>query len=274
MTNVAIQQAYRYLQDHINNPPTIGLILGSGLGILADEIKQASNIPYEAIPHFPTSTVQGHQGQMVIGELQGKQVIAMQGRFHYYEGYTMEQVVLPIRVMQKLGVKTLIVTNAAGGINRDFQPGDLMIIKDHINFFGDHPLIGPNDDQIGPRFPDMSQAYDPEYIQLALTIAKNLDIPVQTGTYIGVSGPSYETPAEINMFQIFGADAVGMSTVPEVITARHAQMRVLGISCISNMAAGILAEPLSHDDVIATTRQVQARFLQLIKEIIKQMPEQ
>lgn len=274
MTNVAIQQAYRYLQDHINNPPTIGLILDSGLGILADEIKQASNIPYEAIPHFPTTTVQGHQGQMVIGELQGKQVIAMQGRFHYYEGYTMEQVVLPIRVMQKLGVKTLIVTNAAGGINRDFQPGDLMIIKDHINFFGDHPLIGPNDDQIGPRFPDMSQAYDPEYIQLALTIAKNLDIPVQTGTYIGVSGPSYETPAEINMFQIFGADAVGMSTVPEVITARHAQMRVLGISCISNMAAGILAEPLSHDDVIATTRQVQARFLKLIKEIIKQMPEQ
>ena len=274
MTNVAIQQAYRYLQDHINNPPTIGLILGSGLGILADEIKQASNIPYEAIPHFPTSTVQGHQGQMVIGELQGKQVIAMQGRFHYYEGYTMEQVVLPIRVMQKLGVKTLIVTNAAGGINRDFQPGDLMIIKDHINFFGDHPLIGPNDDQIGPRFPDMSQAYDPEYIQLALTIAKNLDIPVQTGTYIGVSGARYETPAEINMFQIFGADAVGMSTVPEVITARHGEMGVLGTSCISNMAAGILAEPLSHDDVIATTRQVQARFLQLIKEIIKQMPEQ
>lgn len=272
MTNLNVKETYQFINANMKHKPTIGLILGSGLGILADDIENEVMIPYQNIPHFPQSTVEGHKGQLVIGELEGKTVVAMQGRFHYYEGYTMEQIVFPIHVMHMLGVKTLIVTNAAGGINQQYQPGDLMIIKDHINHFGLNPLIGPHDNTLGPRFPDMSQAYDPDYINIALSVAKELGISVHTGIYIGVSGPSYETPAEIKMFRILGADAVGMSTVPEVIAARHANLRILGISCISNMAAGILEQPLSHEEVIETTKKVQHDFLKLIKHTIRSLP--
>lgn len=268
----SVVQAHDYIQAKIKSKPSIGLILGSGLGVLADEIENQIVIPYKDIPYFPESTVEGHKGQLVIGELKGKQVIAMQGRFHFYEGYSMSQVVFPVRVMKKLGIKTLIVTNAAGGINKNFKPGDLMIITDHINNMGTNPLIGPNIDEFGVRFPDMSKAYDPNYIECAKSCAKDLDMTVHTGVYVGNTGPSYETPSEINMLRVLGGDAVGMSTVPEVIVAHHSNLRVLGISCISNMAAGVLDQALSHEEVMDTTNQVQADFLKLLKHIIYTLP--
>lgn len=239
--------------------------------MLANQIVADKVIPYSEIPHFPQSTVEGHQGQLVIGKLKGKNVIAMQGRFHYYEGYAMEQVTFPVRVMQALGVHSLIVTNAAGGINTNFQPGDLMVITDHINNFGTNPLIGPNEASL-ERFPDMSHAYDRAYIKKAFEGAKKLDIPLKEGVYAGNTGPTYETPAEVNMLRILGADAVGMSTVPEVIVAKHVGMRVLGISCISNMAAGILNKPLSHEEVIETTERVKEGFLELVQYLIQALP--
>ncbi|SET88524.1 purine-nucleoside phosphorylase [Salinibacillus kushneri] len=252
--------------------PALGLILGSGLGVLADEIENPVVIPYGDIPHFPQSTVAGHKGQLVIGQLEGKQVIAMQGRFHYYEGYRMEQVTFPVRVMKEIGVEKLIVTNAAGGINESFNPGDLMLIQDHINMMGDNPLIGPNEEEMGPRFPDMSQAYNRELITHAEKCAEKLHLNVQKGVYVGNTGPSYETGAEISMLRTLGGDAVGMSTVPEVIVANHAGLKVLGISCISNMAAGILDQPLSHHEVIETTEKVKQDFLAFVKEIVRSLP--
>ncbi|MCP8616768.1 purine-nucleoside phosphorylase [Salirhabdus salicampi] len=273
MKKEQITQSKTYITEQINGKvPVIGLILGSGLGVLADEIEDATVIPYDEIPHFPQSTVAGHKGQLVVGTLEGKQVIAMQGRFHFYEGYGMDQVTFPIRVMKELGVKQLLVTNAAGGINEDFNPGDLMLIRDHINFTGTNPLIGPNDDHFGPRFPDMSQAYSRHLLEHARQSANKLGLPVQEGVYIGVSGPTYETGAEVNMLRTLGGDAVGMSTVPEVIVARHAGLAVLGISCISNMAAGILDQPLSHDEVIETTDKVRQHFLDFVKEILRTLP--
>lgn len=269
MQSNVIQEASTFIKDKIEVLPTVGLILGSGLGVLADEINDSKVIPYSEIPHFPQSTVTGHKGQLVIGTLEGKNVIAMQGRFHYYEGYTMKQVTFPVRVMKELGVKTLIVTNAAGGINRNFKPGELMIITDHINFMGDNPLIGKNDDKLGTRFPDMSQCYRKELVKHAQDCANTLDITIQKGIYAGMTGPTYETPAEIKMLTTLGADAVGMSTVPEVIAANHAGMNVLGISCISNMAAGILEQPLSHSEVIETTEKVRDDFLRFVKKIIE-----
>lgn len=265
------EQASQYIQERINIKPKIGLILGSGLGVLADEIENAVYIPYGEIPGFPQSTVEGHAGRLVIGRLEGKEVIAMQGRFHYYEGYSLDLVTLPVRVMKKLGVEQILVTNAAGGINTRFSPGDLMIINDHINFTGRNPLIGPNDEQMGVRFPDMSQAYDAELRALAKEVAEELGISVQEGVYVGVVGPSYETPAEIRMLRTLGADAVGMSTVPEVIVAVHSGMKVLGISCISNMAAGILDQPLNHEEVVATAEQVKEKFLKLVKGILRKI---
>lgn len=265
------EQASQYIQERINIKPKIGLILGSGLGVLADEIENAVYIPYGEIPGFPQSTVEGHAGRLVIGRLEGKEVIAMQGRFHYYEGYSLDLVTLPVRVMKKLGVEQILVTNAAGGINTRFSPGDLMIINDHINFTGRNPLIGPNDEQMGVRFPDMSQAYDAELRALAKEVAEELGISVQEGVYVGVVGPSYETPAEIRMLRTLGADAVGMSTVPEVIVAVHSGMKVLGISCISNMAAGILDKPLNHEEVVATAEQVKEKFLKLVKGILRKI---
>ncbi|MDY0405649.1 purine-nucleoside phosphorylase [Virgibacillus sp. 179-BFC.A HS] len=268
-----INDASFYIEQKIKTKPSVGLILGSGLGILADEIKDSVTIGYKHIPHFPESTVSGHKGQLVIGELEGMQVIAMQGRFHYYEGYSMQQVTFPIRVMKELGVETLIVTNAAGGINKEYEPGTLMIIQDHINNMGTNPLIGPNDETMGDRFPDMTQAYDVALIKLAKTCANELGIGVEQGVYVANPGPNYETPAEIRMLRILGGDAVGMSTVPEVIAARHAGMRVLGISCISNMAAGILDQPLTHQEVIETTNKVREDFLRLIKRIVHNLPK-
>ncbi|RXJ03837.1 purine-nucleoside phosphorylase [Anaerobacillus alkaliphilus] len=261
----------KFLKKTVTVQPEIGLILGSGLGVLAEEIENPVKIPYDEIPGFPVSTVEGHAGQLVIGTLQGKQVITMQGRFHYYEGYSLERVTFPIRVMKELGVKSLIVTNAAGGINETFTPGDLMIITDHINNFGDNPLIGPNDPAQGVRFPDMSTAYNKKLVKLAKEVAHTLEIPVKEGVYVGNTGPSYETPAEIRMLRFFGGDAVGMSTVPEVIVAKHCDLEVLGISCISNMAAGILDQPLTHEEVIETTEMVRANFLSFVKEIVKEM---
>lgn len=269
MYNNEIQEACAFIENKITSKPSIGLILGSGLGVLGDEIENPINIPYKEIPHFPESTVAGHKGQLVIGTLEGKQVIAMQGRFHYYEGYTMKQVTFPVRVMKELGIESVIVTNAAGGINKGFNPGDLMLITDHINNMGNNPLLGPNDDRLGVRFPDMSQVYNRELLSHAESCANELDLSVQKGVYVGNTGPIYETPAEIKMLRTLGGDAVGMSTVPEVIVAGHAGIRVLGISCISNMAAGILDQPLTHDEVIETTEKVRENFLQFVKKIIQ-----
>jgi purine-nucleoside phosphorylase len=264
-----IQNAAQFLKGKVQNTPKIGLILGSGLGVLADEIADAVKIPYEEIPDFPISTVEGHAGQLVFGNLNGSPVVAMQGRFHYYEGYHFDQITFPVRVMKELGVETLIVTNAAGGINESFSPGDLMIITDHINNMGGNPLIGRNDARLGARFPDMSEAYSKELRNTAKEIAARLNIEVKEGVYVGNTGPSYETPAEIRMLRVLGGDAVGMSTVPEVIVARHSGLSVLGISCISNMAAGILDQPLTHDEVMETTEKVKANFLLYVKELVE-----
>ncbi|CDQ39744.1 MULTISPECIES: purine-nucleoside phosphorylase [Virgibacillus] len=269
----AVKQASTYLQTELEEKPEIGLILGSGLGVLAEEIENPVTIPYKDIPDFPESTVAGHKGQLVAGQLKGKQVIAMQGRFHYYEGYSMKQITFPVRVLKELGIDSIMVTNAAGGINENFQAGDLMIITDHINNMGDSPLIGKNDDRLGVRFPDMSNVYDQSLIAHAEECAKQIHINVQKGIYVGNTGPAYETPAEVRMLRTLGGDAVGMSTVPEVMVAGHAGIRVLGISCISNMAAGILDQPLTHDEVIETTEQVKESFLKFVKQVIETLPQ-
>jgi purine-nucleoside phosphorylase len=266
-----IKNAADFLKEKFNQKVQIGLILGSGLGILADEIENPVKIPYSEIPDFPVSTVEGHAGQLVFGTLNGVVVAAMQGRFHFYEGYSMEKVTFPVRVMKELGIENLIVTNAAGGVNESFSPGDLMLISDHINNMGTNPLVGPNDSELGPRFPDLSEAYSKGLRTLARDTAKRLNINVQEGVYVGNSGPVYETPAEVRMLRTLGGDAVGMSTVPEVIVARHSGMKVLGISCISNMAAGILDQPLSHDEVIETTEKVKATFLLYVKELVQEI---
>lgn len=268
MTQTTYKQAARYIQDRIAVNPQIGLILGSGLGDLAEEIQEKVILPYEEIPGFPRSTVAGHKGRLIVGYLEGKPCLAMQGRFHYYEGYELEQVTLPVRVMKEVGITQLIVTNAAGGINPQFVPGDLMLITDHINLMGRNPLIGPNVEEQGPRFPDLSQAYSLRLRQKALAVAEQLGISLKQGVYIAVSGPSYETPAEIRMFRTMGADAVGMSTVPEVIVAAHCGLEVLGISCISNMASGILDKPLSHEEVMETAERVKTTFARLVKGVI------
>ncbi|MDQ0269312.1 purine-nucleoside phosphorylase [Cytobacillus purgationiresistens] len=263
-----IQEASAFLKGQYRKKPKIGLILGSGLGVLADEIENPVKIPYEGIPEFPVSTVEGHAGQLVFGSLNGVEVVAMQGRFHYYEGYSFETVTFPVRVMKELGVEKLIVTNAAGGINESFSPGDLMLITDHINNMGGNPLIGRNDNALGVRFPDMSEAYSKSLTKQAKEVAKGLSLNIQEGVYVGNTGPVYETPAEVRMLRTLGGDAVGMSTVPEVIVANHAGMEVLGISCISNMAAGILDQPLNHEEVIETTEMVKQHFLSYVKGIV------
>jgi purine-nucleoside phosphorylase len=273
MQTEAIKQAADYIKNKLTAAPEVGLVLGSGLGVLAEEITDTTVVPYSEIPGFPVSTVSGHKGQLVIGKLEGQHVIAMQGRFHFYEGYPMELVTLPIRVMKELGVETLIVTNAAGGINESFEPGNLMLITDHINNMGTNPLIGPNDEELGARFPDMSAAYSKELLKHARAVAEEINLKVQEGVYVGNTGPSYETGAEVRMLRTWGGDAVGMSTVPEVIVASHAKMDVLGISCISNMAAGILDQPLTHDEVMETTSQVREDFLRFVKQIVKQLPK-
>lgn len=249
----------------------IGVILGSGLGDYVEALEDAVKLPYSEIPGFPRSTVAGHAGMWCCGTLYGKRVVMMQGRFHYYEGYGMKDVTLPVRVMQKIGVKTLIVTNAAGGVNLGYHPGELMVIGDIFSMTAQNPLIGPNLDAFGPRFPDMSCAFDKELRALAHECANEQGFALREGVYAQMTGPTYETPAEIRMLRTLGADAVGMSTVPEVIVARHGGMRVLGISCITNMAAGILDQPLNHAEVTETANRVKGQFRNLLDRIIEKM---
>lgn len=262
-----IKETQRYLLEQGIGKVDFGLILGSGLGDLADRISEAIIVDYKEIPHFPVSSVAGHAGKLVYGKLAGKNVLALQGRFHYYEGNSMGLLTYPIRVLKALGAHSLIVTNAAGGVNLNYHQGELMLIRDHINFMGNHPLIGPNEDALGPRFPDMSHAYDETYRSIAKQSAAALNIPLQEGVYMAFSGPSYETPAEIAMARVMGADAVGMSTVPEVIVANHGGLRVLGISCITNLAAGMQIS-LNHEEVVETTQRVKQQFEALVMGIL------
>lgn len=258
-----------YLKGQIDFTPEIAIILGSGLGKIADFIEDKIVISYEDIPNFPQTTVAGHDGKLIFGTLKNRKVVAMKGRFHYYEGNEMDAVVYPIRVFKRLGIENLIVTNAAGGVNTDFVPGDLMLITDHLSFFCENPLRGENLDDLGPRFPDMSVIYDRELRNIAFASAKKHGIDLKTGIYSYCKGPSYESPAEIKALRFMGADAVGMSTVPESITARHMGMRVLGISCITNMAAGILDQPLNHEEVMETGKQVEQKFSALVSDIVE-----
>lgn len=266
-----IDEAVQYIKSRSALKPEVGLILGSGLGVLADSLEEAVTIHYSDIPHFPVSTVEGHAGEMLLGKIGGRPVLLMKGRFHFYEGYGNETTTFPIRVMKALEIGLLLVTNAAGGVNMSYEPGDLMLISDHINLTGGNPLIGPNLKELGVRFPDMSEAYSRRLRAKAKDVAGTIGLKLQEGVYAGFTGPSYETPAEIRMVRVMGGDAVGMSTVSEVIIARHSGIEVLGISCISNMAAGILDQPLSHEEVIETTDRVKLRFLEFIKKLIPQM---
>ena len=266
--NEAIERALEILAPLCGKNCKIGLILGSGLGEYAERIENKRVVNYSDLPGFPQSRVEGHKGRFVIGELFGKTVICMQGRFHYYEGYPQSQLALPVRVMKRLGVETLLLTNAAGGVNFHFTPGDLMLISDHINFSGSHPLIGPNDDDFGPRFPDLTNVYDRDLRARIRTIAKETGVALQEGVYMMFSGPSFESPAEIVLARAVGASAVGMSTVPEAIAAAHCGIRTVGISLITNMAAGILDHPLSHEEVQQTAEIASASFSKLIDRII------
>ncbi|WP_189597000.1 purine-nucleoside phosphorylase [Paenibacillus elgii] len=266
-----IKEAAEYIRGKYPEKPEISLILGSGLGVLADLVEGGVTIPYEDIPHFPVSTVEGHAGELLLGKVEGKHVLMMKGRFHMYEGYGVETVSFPVRVMKELGVEKLLVTNAAGGINTSYEVGDLMLIRDHINFTFRNPLIGPNHSELGVRFPDMSEAYSRRLREAAKEVAAEQGLKLQEGVYLGLLGPSYETPAEIRMMRTLGGDAVGMSTVPEVLVARHAGIEVLGFSCISNMAAGILDQPLSHAEVMETTERAKPKFLKLVLGIISRI---
>ena len=265
-----LQETTQFILEKGVKEIDFGLILGSGLGELAEEIEEAIVIPYDQIPFFPTSTVVGHAGQLVYGTLSGKKVLAMQGRFHFYEGHSMQTVTYPVRVMAALKAHSVIVTNASGGVNESFVPGDLMLITDHINFTGQNPLIGANLDEFGPRFPDMSDAYTADYRAIAHKVAEKIGITLDEGVYLGVSGPCYETPAEIRAFQTLGADAVGMSTVPEVIVAAHSGLKVLGISAITNHAAGFQSS-LNHEEVVAVTQQIKEDFKTLVKSILAEL---
>jgi purine-nucleoside phosphorylase len=267
-----INAAKEYIQARTEITPQIAIILGSGLGGLVDHVQTDAVFPYDEIPDFPVSTVAGHAGQLALGTLAGKQVVVMQGRFHYYEGYPMSLVIFPIRVMRSLGANALVVTNAAGGLNPRFDPGDVMLIVDHINTMGTNPLIGPNEDTIGPRFPDLTRAYDPDLRQLTLDVAQREGIILQQGIYVAWSGPSYETPAERRYLRAIGGDAVGMSTVPEVIAANHAGMRVLGLSAITNKATGDPdQEPDSHAQVIAMAKVAGEELVRLVNLVIEEM---
>lgn len=264
-----ITETLDYIETYTDGfKPEIGIVLGSGLGEMADEYCEFA-IPYGKIPGFGKSTVVGHKGQLVFAVINGKKVVMMQGRIHYYEGHTMQDITYPIKVMKKLGVKTLIITNAAGAINKSFRPGDLMVITDHINMMGSNPLIGLNDETLGTRFPDMSEIYNKNLIKIVDAAGRILKLDLKHGVYMASSGPSYETPAEIKMARYMGADAAGMSTVPEAIVANYCGMKVIGISCISNFASGVSTKKLTHTEVIETTNKVKAKFKQLILLLLK-----
>jgi purine-nucleoside phosphorylase len=262
------------IRSRIPEIPRIGIILGSGLGPLADSVEKATMIPYQELPNWPVSTVVGHKGRLVIGRLEDKPTLVMQGRVHYYEGYSMAQIGLPVRVMQRLGIDTLIVSNAAGAVNQDFEPGDLMLIKDHLNLIGMaglNPLRGANLEEIGPRFPDMGSAYDRQLAELARQVAQENDIQLRAGVYICLAGPSFETPADLRFLRIIGSDAVGMSTVPEVTVARHGGMRVLGISTISNKANLDGDTITTHEEVLAAGQIVAPRLTTLIRGVLRRL---
>ncbi|WP_342514042.1 purine-nucleoside phosphorylase [Sporosarcina sp. FSL K6-1522] len=266
-----IVEAKNYIVSKTKVVPEIGIILGSGLGNLADEIENSVVIPYEDIPFFSKSDAVGHANELVIGQLAGKTVVAMKGRYHFYEGYSLDEVTFPVRVMKALGIDKLIITNACGAVNTDFNPGELMLITDHLNLVGINPLIGKNNDDLGTRFPDASEIYNRELRNTALQVAKKHNITLREGVYGWWSGPVYETPAEIRMIRILGGDAIGMSTVPEATVATHAGLKVLGISCLTNMASGILDEPLSHEDVIAVAAKSRNAFVHLIKNVLQEI---
>jgi len=266
-----MESTVNYILEKINEfKPEIGIILGSGLGDFADNFESIV-IPYNEIPNFEKSEVHGHKGQLVFAEIEGKKVVMMQGRYHFYEGYSMQTVTYPIKVMKKLGVETLIITNAAGAVSGEYSPGELMFITDHINFMGTNPLIGKNDDTLGTRFPDMSEVYNEELIDKAEDVAEKLNIQYQKGVYVATTGPSYETPAEIKMYRLLGGNAVGMSTVPEAIVANHCGIKVLGISCLTNYAAGVSDNPLNHEEVIETANKVKESFKSLLSNLIKEI---
>ncbi len=263
-----IDTAYDCLRARTGLTPQVGLVLGSGLGDFSDQLENQLTVPFSAIPQFPVSTVEGHDGAFVFGSYRGKPVVALKGRIHYYEGYTQQEVTMPVRVMAKLGVKTLVLTNAAGGVNLDFFAGCLMLISDHINYSGMNPLIGPNLPDFGPRFPDMTDVYTRALRERLKPLAREAGIDLREGVYVMYSGPNYETPAEIRFFRAMGGDAVGMSTVPEAIVARHCGLDVVGVSCITNMAAGVLDRKLDHAEVVETAARVKGDFTRLLELIL------
>jgi purine-nucleoside phosphorylase len=266
-------RAAKFILSKTKLRPKIALILGSGLGAFADEFANATRIPYRKIPYFPQSTAIGHAGQLVIGNVGDISVVGMQGRVHLYEGYTAKQVAFPIRVFQRAGIKAAVITNAAGGINLSYSRGALVVLRDHINHQAANPLIGPNDDRFGPRFPDMTHAYDKDFRKFVAEEGKLLNLNLHEGVYLALQGPNYETPAEIHAFRALGADLVGMSTVPEVLAARHSQMRVLGISCVTNMAAGVTGEALTAEEVFETGARVKNDFIALLKAVIPRIAQ-
>lgn len=266
-----IKETAEYLKGRTGASPQVGIILGTGLGGLVNEIEASHVVPYEEIPHFPVSTVEGHSGKLIFGTLGGKQVLAMQGRFHYYEGYDMKQVTFPVRVMKALGINDLVVSNASGGVNPGFEIGDLMILNDHINLFPTNPLIGANHPELGPRFPDMSDVYDKELIGKAKSIASRNGIKVQEGVYAGLSGPCLETPAEYNYIRVIGGDTVGMSTVPEVIVGRHGGMRCFAISIITDLGVPGRIVKVTHQDVIDVASKAEPKMTLIMKELVAEM---
>jgi purine-nucleoside phosphorylase len=262
------ERAAKFILDRTKLRPKIALVLGSGLGAFADDFSSAARIPYEKIPGFPRSTIEGHAGCLVIGKVGAVPVAAMQGRVHFYEGYSIKEVAFPMRVLGPLGIRAAILTNAAGAINVSFSQGALVVLRDHINLQGANPLIGPNDKRFGPRFSDMTHSYDPSYREIALAEAKKLGLAIHEGVYAALTGPSFETPAEIRYLKAIGADMVGMSTVPETIVARHMGIKVLGISCVTNMAAGILDQEINHAEVLETGERVRSQFVILLRAVI------
>lgn len=266
-----ILESSQYIQNKFKVKPKIGIVLGSGLGIYVDQIQNKIIIPYQDIPHFKRTAVEGHEGILILGDVHGVPVVALQGRMHAYEGHSMEEIVHPVRTLAALGIEILIVTNASGGINLSYHPGDLVSIQDHINLSGRNPLVGPNIAEMGPRFPDMSEAYDPELRDVLRQVAKNHHVDLKDGVYCSVLGPTYETPAEIRMLRILGADMVGMSTVPEVIAASHLGLKVAGVTCITNYAAGIKLEKLNHADVKKVAEKAMVGFATILTETIGEL---
>lgn len=266
-----ILEASNYLLSKIKQHPNVGIILGTGLGALAKEVNVMDTINYSDIPHFPVSTVLGHEGKLLFGTIANKQVMVMQGRFHYYEGYSMDQIILPIRVMKKLGVETLIVSNASGGMNPNFKVGDIMFITDHINLFPESPLRGPNIDELGPRFPDMSEAYCKKLLGKAIQVARKSDIAVQQGVYVGLSGPCFETPAEYKYLRIIGGDNVGMSTVPEVIVANHMRIKCFGISVITDLGVDGKIMEITHEEVQRAAEDAEPKMTAIVKGLIEML---